>query len=80
VITVDYGMDGRYVTRMLDEVAKSQGYPELIRTEQRTEFVSKKFTKWAKKYVLNHIIDALGCPTQNAYIESFNGEYRDECL
>jgi putative transposase len=80
VIAVDYGMDGRYVTRMLDEVAKSRGYPESIRTDQGAEFMSKKFAKWAKKHEINHIIDDPGCPTQNAYIESFNGKYRDECL
>jgi putative transposase len=35
---------------------------------------------WAQKHGIKHILIEPGSPTQNAYIESFNGTFRDECL
>ena len=35
---------------------------------------------WAQKHDIPHILIEPGSPTQNAYIESFNGTFRDECL
>ena len=35
---------------------------------------------WAQKHGIHHILIEPGSPTQNAYIESFNGTFRDECL
>jgi putative transposase len=35
---------------------------------------------WTQKHGIKHILIEPGCPTQNAYIESFNGTFRDECL
>jgi putative transposase len=79
-ICIDYGMGGQYVTRMLDQVGQFRGYPKAIRTDQGPEFTSRAFMAWAHARGVRHIINDAGKPTQNAYIESFNGKFRDECL
>jgi transposase InsO family protein len=35
---------------------------------------------WTQQHGIEHILIEPGCPTQNGYIESFNGKFRDECL
>jgi len=79
-IGVDHGIGGQYVTRLLDGAALFRGYPKAIRTDQGPEFTSRAFMAWAGAHGIKHLINEAGCPTQNAYIESFNGKFRDECL
>ena len=79
-IATDYGMGGQYVTRLLDQVGQFRGYPKAIRTDQGPEFTSRAFMAWAHARGVRHLINDAGKPTQNAYIESFNGKFRDECL
>jgi putative transposase len=79
-IAIDYGMGGQYVARVLDQVGQFRGYPKAIRTDQGPEFTSRAFMAWAHSRGVKHLIDDAGKPTQNAYIESFNGKFRDECL
>ena len=56
------------------------GYPKAVRTDQGPEFTSRAFLAWALARGVRHILNQPGKPTQNAYIESFNGKFRDECL
>jgi putative transposase len=79
-IAIDYGMGGQYVVRLLDAVGQFRGYPRAIRTDQGPEFTSRAFMAWAHSRGVKHLINDAGKPTQNAYIESFNGKFRDECL
>ena len=79
-IAVDHGMGGEYVVRLLDQAAQFRGYPLAIRTDQGPEFTSRAFMAWAAARGIRHLLNDAGCPTQNAYIESFNGKFRDECL
>jgi putative transposase len=79
-ISVDFGIGGGYVTRLLDRAAMFRGYPQTVRTDNGPEFTSRAFMTWAQKNGVQHILIEPGCPTQNAYIESFNGTFRDECL
>jgi putative transposase len=79
-IAVDYGIGGEYVTRVLDRVGQFRGYPKAIRTDQGPEFTSRAFMAWAHARGIKHLINDAGKPTQNAYVESFNGKFRDECL
>ena len=79
-IAADYGIGGQYVTRVLDQVGQFRGYPKAIRTDQGPEFTSRAFMAWAHERGVRHLINDAGKPTQNAYIESFNGKFRDECL
>lgn len=73
-------MPGAYVTRILDQAARFRGYPEAIRTDNGPEFTCRAFMAWMQARGIQHILIQPGKPTQNAYIESFNGKFRDECL
>ena len=68
------------VVAMLDRVCKEMGCPRSIRVDQGSEFVSRDMDLWA--YANNVILDFSrpGKPTDNAFIESFNGKFRQECL
>jgi putative transposase len=79
-ITADFGIGGHYVTRLLDRAAMFRGYPKEVRTDNGPEFTCRAFMTWTYKHGIKHILIEPGCPTQNAYIESFNGTFRDECL
>ena len=79
-IAVDFGMGAGYVTRLLDEAAKFRGYPRAIRTDNGPEFTARAFLAWTQTNQIEHVLIEPGCPTQNAYIESFNGSFRDACL
>jgi putative transposase len=79
-IVVDHGIGGDYVARVLDRAGQFRGLPQVIRTDQGPEFTGKALDQWAwQRGVALRLIEA-GKPTQNAYIESFNGKFRDECL
>ena len=79
-ITADFGIGGEYVTRLLDRAAIFRGYPKAVRTDNGPEFTCRSFMTWAQTHGIEHILIEPGSPTQNAYIESFNGTFRDECL
>ncbi|CAG9258333.1 hypothetical protein BCEP4_1980016 [Burkholderia cepacia] len=69
-----------YVARALDRAARLRGYPKAVRTDQGPEFTSRALDQCAyAKGVALKLIQP-GKPTQNAYIESFNGKLRNECL
>jgi putative transposase len=79
-LVVDFGISGHYVTRVLDRAAQFRGYPGAIRTDQGPEFTGKALDEWAYQHSVQLKLIQPGKPTQNAYIESFNGKFRDECL
>ncbi len=77
---MDHGIGGQYVTRVLNQAVRFRGYLRAIRTDQGPEFTSRAFLAWAQAHGVRHILNQPGKPTQNAYIESFNSKFRDECL
>lgn len=80
VLEVDHSLTGQRVARVLERVALTRGLPDLITVDNGPEFISKALDAWAHANgVKLHFIQP-GKPTQNAYIESFNGKFRDECL
>jgi len=80
VLEADHSLTGQRVTRVLERVALTRGLPEVITVDNGPEFISKAMDAWAyAKGIKLHFIQP-GKPTQNAYIESFNGKFRDECL
>ncbi len=79
-IPVDHRISGEYVTRVLDRVGQFRGLLQVIRTDQGPELTGNSLDRWAyRNRVMLRLIQA-GEPTQNAYVESFNGTFRDECL
>jgi len=79
-LVADYGISGQYVVRVLNQAAIVRGYPKAIRTDQGPEFTSRVFDQWGYEKGVTLKLIQPGKPTQNAYIESFNGKFRDECL
>lgn len=79
-IAVDHSISGQYVTRVLEQVARFRGYPQAVRTDNGPEFTSRAFLAWTQARGIRHVLIEPGKPMQNAYIESFNGRLRDECL
>lgn len=79
-IVVDHGISGLYVVRALDRAARFRGYPKAVRIDQGPEFTSCALDQWAYASGVTLKLIQGGKPTQNAYIESFNGKFRDECL
>jgi putative transposase len=79
-ISVDWGISGLCVTRLLDRAALFRGYPVAVRTDNGPEFTSRAFMAWANSHGVRHILIQPGRPMQNGYIESFNGKFRDEHL
>ncbi len=79
-ITVDYGISGEYVTRLLDRAALFSGYPAAVRTDYGPEFTSRAFLGWAQAKRVGHLIIEPGTTMQNGYIDRFNSKLRGECL
>lgn len=79
-IVPERAISGHSLTRTLDHLARSRGLPKAIRTDKGKEFCGRTMLTWAhQRGVLLFLIQP-GKPNQNAYIESFNGRFRDECL
>lgn len=79
-LVADTSISGARVARELDAMVRLYGKPGSIVSDNGTEFTSKAILKWAKDNDVEwHYIDP-GKPQQNAFIESFNGSLRDECL
>jgi len=79
-IEADFSLPGPRVTRTLDRLIWTFGKPREIVVDNGPEFRSKHTQKWAEEHgIYLHFIDP-GKPIQNAFVESFNGKFRDECL
>jgi putative transposase len=79
-LEVDTGFASRRVTRVLDQIIAERGKPLAIRCDNGPELTSRHILAWSvdSKIELRHIQP--GKPTQNAYVESFHGRLREECL
>ena len=79
-IVVEHSMGGNQLIRVLDEVCAKRGKPAVIRTDNGPEFIGKAMLNWAYRSGIALKLIEPGKPNQNAYVESFNGRLRDECL
>lgn len=66
--------------RELDRIAERDGYPRMIVSDNGSEFTSNAMLRWQQEHALEWHYIAPSKPTQNGFIESFNGRLRDECL
>jgi putative transposase len=79
-LEVDTSLTGQRVTRVLDQIRKRGRLPQVLVCDNGTEFTSSAMLTWAAAHAVKlHFIQP-GKPTQNAFVESFNGKFRDECL
>lgn len=68
------------VIEVLAQLISVRGAPQVLRSDNGPEFVSKKLLKWVMKNNLGLALIDPGKPWQNGTTESFNGKFRDECL
>jgi putative transposase len=79
-IEVDTSLGGARVVRVLERLVEAHGTPAQIRLDNGPEFISKVLDAWAYAHGVDLVFSRPGKPTDNGYIESFNGKLRDECL
>lgn len=79
-ILVDTSITGQRVTSFLDELAFTRGLPKEITVDNGPEFISNALDQWASTRGVTLIFSRPGKPVDNAFVESFNGRFRDECL
>jgi putative transposase len=79
-LVADTSLSGVRVGRELDVVIARRGRPQTIVSDNGTEFTSMAILRWSQEAGIDWHYIAPGKPTQNAFIESFNGRLRDELL
>jgi len=79
-IAVDTSLSGRRVSQELEQLIEQRGKPEMIKSDNGTEFTSNAILRWSKDLNIHWHYIQPGKPYQNGNIESFNGKLRDECL
>ena len=80
VIDARFSYRGEDVVATLDRTCPKVGYPNTIRVDNGSEFVSRDMDLWAYQRGVTLDFSRPGKPTDNAFIESFNGKFRAECL
>lgn len=76
----DTSISGHRVARELTAIVMKRGKPDMIVSDNGTEFTANAIFAWTKDHAIDwHYIEP-GRPTQNAFVESFNGRMRDELL
>jgi transposase InsO family protein len=76
----DISISGKRVAHELTMLIGTRGKPQMIVSDNGTEFTSNAMLGWAKDHGVDWHYIAPGRPMQNGYIESFNGRMRDELL
>ena len=76
----DTSLSGVRVARELDRLVAERGRPQTVVSDNGTEFTSNAILRWADESRVGWHYIAPGKPTQNAFVESFNGRLRDELL
>lgn len=79
-IVPERALGGNQLVRILEQLSTTRGLPKAIRTDNGKEFCSRAMLTWAHARGVQLFLIEPGKPNQNAYIESFNGRFRDECL
>lgn len=80
VIEVDTSLGSARVVQVLDRLAELRGLPEMITMDNGPEFTGRTLDEWAYRTGVRLNFIRPGKPTENAFVESFNGRFRDECL
>ena len=79
-IEVDTSLTGARVARVLNELCAEHGKPKAVVMDNGPELTSKALDAWAYRQGVELRFIQPGKPIQNAFVESFNGKFRDECL
>ena len=79
-LVADTSLSGRRVARELDAIIRQRGRPDMIVSDNGTEYTSNAILGWADETGVGWHYIAPGKPQQNGFNESFNGRLRDELL
>jgi putative transposase len=79
-LEVDTSITGTRVKAVLERLADTRGLPRAITVDHGPEFEGQVLDAWAYERCVHLSFIRPGKPNENAYIESFNGKFRDECL
>lgn len=79
-IVVSNAFSGAQVVAVLTRLEAAWGLPKSIQVDNGPEFTSKDLDDWAHRHRVTLIFSRPGTPTDNPYIEAFNGRFRAECL
>jgi len=79
-IEVDTSLTGKRVVAVLERLIEQRSAPQSITVDHGPEFEGQTLDAWAYQHDIRLAFIRPGKPVENAYIESFNGKFRDECL
>ena len=79
-LVVDTSISGRRVARELDAIVAARRKPLMIVSDNGTELTSHAILRWQQERGIGWHYIAPGKPVENAFVESLNGRFRDECL
>ncbi|ONF97289.1 IS2 transposase TnpB [Sphingomonas jeddahensis] len=79
-IDVHQGIKGEQVVEVMARISSTRGAPRTIRVDNGPEFISKALDRWAYENGVTLDFSRPGKPTDNAFVELFNGRLGDECL
>jgi len=79
-IEIDTSLSGGRVVQVLERICWGVGYPKVISVDNGPEFICMALDRWAYKHGVRLKFSRPGKPTDNPFIESFNGRLRDEFL
>jgi putative transposase len=79
-LEVGHSLTGERVVAVLERLKRTAGTPERIAIDNGPEFISKALDAWAYRNGVQLEFSRPGKPTDNAFVESFNGRLRDKCL
>lgn len=80
VIYPDRSIKSEKIVNIFNQLKQTRGLPKMIVCDNGPEFISQNLDIWAYQNKVELKFIQPGKPVQNAYIESFNGKFRDECL
>jgi putative transposase len=79
-LEVDFSLTGERVAMVFSRLSETRGLPAVIQSDNGSEFSSRHLDQWAYEHGVRLQFIEPGKPIQNAFIESFNGRFREECL
>lgn len=79
-IYVDHHITSIDVIEVLKQLIAERDAPSFIRSDNGSEFIAHAIKRWVKEQGMQTLYIEPGSPWQNAYSESFNAQFRRECL
>jgi putative transposase len=79
-LEADFSLTGERVAMVFSRLSETRGLPAVIQSDNGSEFISRHLDQWAYEHGVRLQFIEPGKPIQNAFIESFNGRFREECL